>query len=528
MIESMVGKPVFVVPHLHHLNLPEEDSLGIERRLKREDEYPHMIPNPEKPVVVVVAYPHTAITDDFCPLEADPRFTVQWRRRKIPKPYPYTSAIILPGSRLTRTDLKWLHDSGWYKFILEHHARGGAVLGLCGGYQMLGRVVHDPHGVESDKGSSKGLALLPIETTIAPAECKIVKPRKAMMLPTHIQVEGFELHCGRSIVVSEYVSGYERVSPLLVYEDGTKEGLAAGRVHGTYLHGILRSAEARENLLLGEDYRLPRYDPAAIVDPLDRLSAHLEECGLDYETLRGMLEHVVDSDADSAPPFSIASSKDASSVSNRDDVISQRSSQPPSQSSRSKSQSAAPVDAEESESDDEYEEASKSEASESVNENSVSAESQSFHSRSIASEDSESVFEKIGDSEAKTSPKHRHKKKTKDHLQKHRSNKRGSKKNSDGSNVGSPKPFGDLSFDQPLYKPATKSPSKNAVDQIYEKPAKKENNFDVHLPAFGGTLEQRYPLQPEEKSVGEVSTGTFSDVGDDESSFSDMKDFDLA
>ena len=547
MIESMVGKPVFVVPHLHNLNLPEEDALGIERRLKSEDDYPHMIPNPEKPVVVVVAYPHTAITDDLCPLETDPRFSVQWRRRKVPKPYPHTSAVVLPGSRLTRSDLKWLHDSGWYNFILEHHARGGAVLGLCGGYQMLGRVVHDPDGVESEKGSSKGLALLPIETTIAPAECKIVKPRKAMMLPTNIEVEGFELHCGRSTVVSEYVSGYERVAPLLVYEDGTKEGLVAGRVYGTYLHGILRSVEARERLLLGEDQQLPRYDPSAVVDPLDRLASHLEECGLDHETLSNMLAHQVDLDAASTSPISLASapshsqssraaSRGTSTRNNSGRSHKSRSSRASSEQSRSSGERKAstrssPPGEKYPESDFEVESsASGSEVSESIHESDVSVESQSFHSRSIASEDTESVFEKIGDREGSTkaSRRHRHTKKTKDHLRRHANDRRGSRR-SNRSNGSSKKaePFTDFSLEsEPLYDRSATSPKKSAVEKIYSQ-EKEDTKVDVELDAFGGTLENRYPLQPETKSEAEESDGTFSDVDDDESSFSDMKDFDL-
>lgn len=294
MLQDMVGKPIFVVPHLNDLNLPEEDGLGIERRLKKEYDYAKEVHfeeeegKPRKPVVVVVAYPHIAIADDLCPLENDPRFEVQWRRRNIPKPFPHTSAVILPGSRLTRLDLKWLHDSGWSRFLLKHYSKGGAILGLCGGYQMLGRSVEDPSEAEGNAGSKKGLALLPVETVIAPAECKIIAPRKATLLSSGIKVEGFELHCGRSTVVAEYQPGYNgRLEPLLLYEDGTKEGLSAGRVNGTYLHGILRSPGAREKLLLGEGEKLP---PTTRVeqDPLDRLADHLISCGLDFETVTKM------------------------------------------------------------------------------------------------------------------------------------------------------------------------------------------------------------------------------------------------
>ena len=184
MLEKMVGKPIFVVPYLYNLNLPEEDGLGTERRLAWETSgaVVNSDEGVKKPTVVVVAYPHTAISDDLCPLENDPRFDVQWRRQRIPsRPYPHVTAIVLPGSRLTQHDLKWLHDSGWAKFIQKHASVGGVVLGICGGYQMLGWNVDDPYYVESRPSSDRkgdnqstsrpGIGLLPIETTLQPAEC---------------------------------------------------------------------------------------------------------------------------------------------------------------------------------------------------------------------------------------------------------------------------------------------------------------------------------------------------------------------
>ena len=178
----MVEKPIFVVPFLPNINLPEEDGMGIERRIRREGDHDHSENQEEsasrKLVVVVVAYPYLAMADDLCPLEADDRFDVQWRRERIPRPYPHTSAVILPGSRWTRRDLKWIHDSGWGRFLLLHMSKGGAILGLCAGYQMLGRTVDDPLNVEGKDGSRKGLAFLPVETTMAKAECKIVTPMK--------------------------------------------------------------------------------------------------------------------------------------------------------------------------------------------------------------------------------------------------------------------------------------------------------------------------------------------------------------
>jgi adenosylcobyric acid synthase len=294
MLERMVGKPIFVVPFLDGLNLPEEDGLGIERRLAWEkDELPKKENKDGKPVVVVVAYPHTAIADDLCPLEQDERFQVEWRRQRIPKPFPWTTAVVLPGSRLTMMDLKWLIDSGWADFIRKHRAAGGTVVGICGGYQMLGRTLHDPEGVEGIGGSRQGIGLLPISTTIAPVECKVVKPRKGQLYPSGIQVEGFELHCGVSEVISEQVKLLGRtsgISPLLAFENGKPEGMRLGTVYGTYLHGLFRSEKARVELLVSnkEDFPSMKHSKAS-EDPIDRFASHVASCGLTCERLRNMI-----------------------------------------------------------------------------------------------------------------------------------------------------------------------------------------------------------------------------------------------
>lgn len=294
--QEMVGKPVFVVPFLRDLNLPEEDGVGVERRLAWEGTG-HLHPEADdneldkKPVVVVVSYPHTAISDDFCPLEADPRFRVEWRRRRIPRPYPHTTAVIMPGSRLTRKDLKWLHDSGWAAFIRKHIALGGSVLGLCGGYQMLGWSVDDPDNIEGFVGSNKGLGLLPIRTKIEPPEVKVVAPRQGKLYPSGKPVEGFELHCGQSHIVMELGQPWgDEIHPLVVFDDGKPEGMCARTVRGTYMHGILWSPEARVELLVPDKSKFPVLSAdLKIIDPLDRLAEHLESCGLDFETLRQMI-----------------------------------------------------------------------------------------------------------------------------------------------------------------------------------------------------------------------------------------------
>jgi len=323
----MVGKPIYVVPYLYNINLPEEDGLGVERRIAQEHKY-NSIKNEnleiqksketQKPVIVVVAYPHVAITDDLTPLESDSRFEVEWRRSIIPQIFPHTTCIILPGSRLSLSDLLWLtKETGWGECIKSHVEAGGHILGLCGGYQMLGMVLDDSLGIEGIKGKHDGLGLLPVETSIEPASCKIVEPQVAILLDhseyketreaqetsskqNGLLVKGFELHCGRTNIVKNKI-GSPTIVPLLHYlnkkVDGIQkeEGIQCGNVKGTYLHGILKSAAARRILLLGKgestvdcteelEKKLDEKE-----DPLDRLAHHLEHCGLGFDTLSRMV-----------------------------------------------------------------------------------------------------------------------------------------------------------------------------------------------------------------------------------------------
>jgi adenosylcobyric acid synthase len=329
ILQEMVGKPIFVVPFLDNLNLAEEDGLGVERRLagewrharvdqelvgeKRKARNNSSLDQTEKskecysepttkPLVVVIAYPHVSMADELASVESDRRFNVQWRRDAIPPLYPSTTTVILPGSRLTRCDLQWLHDSGWAEWILQHVAAGGNVFGICGGYQMLGKSVDDETGVEGSIGTTMGLKLLPVRTVIHPAECKRVTPRIATLLHQDIsieeaiRVEGFELHCGETILYqSEHCSEATVLAsarPLLRFvDDGEMEGWSVDRVTGTYLHGILGSAEARRQLLAPDwDFGKEPWPVATTEDDdLDRLARHLEDCGLTFDTLSKMV-----------------------------------------------------------------------------------------------------------------------------------------------------------------------------------------------------------------------------------------------
>ena len=294
--KALVGKPVFVIPYLFNLNIAEEDGMGLERKLATEHNYDNdnntaSKDTEQKITVIVVCYPHLSMMDDLLPLERDQRFEVQWRRNCIPMKLSSDNLIIiLPGSRQTRTDLEWLMQSGWKNFLQRHADAGGRILGLCGGYQMLGLRVVDEIGVEAGNGDvTEGLGLLPVETHLDHHSTKVVRPQLAIMLigkDSDVQVEGFEIHCGRTEIVKGSKVA-DTVIPLLRFRDGQEDGVTNGRIHGTYLHGILNTREARTFLLGALEHGTE--DDSDAIDPFDRLAEHLSKHGLDFDTLKGML-----------------------------------------------------------------------------------------------------------------------------------------------------------------------------------------------------------------------------------------------
>ncbi|HBR27742.1 MAG TPA: cobyric acid synthase CobQ, partial [Rhizobiales bacterium] len=180
-----------------------------------------------------------------------------------------TALVILPGSKATIADLAALRDAGFDIDIVAHLRRGGTVLGLCGGYQMLGRAIHDPDGIEGAGGSAVGLGLLDVETTLS-AE-KRLEPVKGSTFD-QAPFTGYEMHMG----VTE---GPDRARPFARLADGVAEGAvsADGRVIGTYIHGLFADDAQRSAWLarFAGGAATIAYEPL-VEDTLDRLAAHLE------------------------------------------------------------------------------------------------------------------------------------------------------------------------------------------------------------------------------------------------------------
>jgi adenosylcobyric acid synthase len=239
--------------------LPAEDALALEQAA------------PSKPRarirIAVPILPHIANFDDLDPLEAEPEVELVRVRPGAALPGD-ADLIILAGSKATIADLSALRQAGFPIDIAAHLRRGGAVLGLCGGYQMLGRMIHDPAGIEGPAGAADGLGLLDVETVLS-AEKRLEPVRGETS--DGIPFSGYEMHMG-------VTKGPDCSRPFARHSDGSPEGAisADGRVFGTYAHGLFADDRQRSAWLvrLGAGASVTAYD-ARVEDTLDRLAAHI-------------------------------------------------------------------------------------------------------------------------------------------------------------------------------------------------------------------------------------------------------------
>ena len=255
--------PIGLVPHLDALRaLPAEDASELDALSRRPRTGGRIR-------IVVPLLPMISNFDDLDPLLAEPEVECVLVRPGQPLP-PGCDLVILPGSKATIADLGSLRREGWDVDLLAHRRQGGRVLGLCGGYQMLGSRIADPDGVEGPPGEVPGLGLLSVETVLGGT--KRLSPAAGTLCPEGVPCSGYEMHLGRT-------RGADRDRPFLRRADGSGEGAvsADGQVCGTYLHGLFADDAARAALLrrLGVD-PAPRDHEAGVEAALDALAVHLE------------------------------------------------------------------------------------------------------------------------------------------------------------------------------------------------------------------------------------------------------------
>ena len=214
-------------------------------------------------VVAVPRLPRIANFDDLDPIRAEPGVSVVMVEPGQPLPRD-ADLIIIPGSKATRADLTALVANGWDIDIRAHHRAGGRVLGVCGGYQMLGRTIADPDGIEGAAGSSTGLGLLDVDTVLGPV--KQLRVENAVATSGQ-PIKGYHMHMGTT-------RGPDTRRPFAQL-DGEAEGAVShdGRVAGTYLHGLFASDDFRRAFLSLEGTFHYEDGVDAV---LDGLAAHLE------------------------------------------------------------------------------------------------------------------------------------------------------------------------------------------------------------------------------------------------------------
>ncbi len=218
--------------------------------------------------VVCLRFDRIANFDDLDPLaqEASVRLSMLGAGQAIPGD---ADLVILPGSKSTRSDLAFLRDQGWDLDLLAHSRRGGRVLGICGGYQMLGRTINDPDGIEGAPGSTPGLGLLDVETEMTAR--KRLTESSARHVATNAPFLGYEIHMGRT-------TGPDTARPFAVAANGPDGATSAdGKVSGSYFHGMFRDDGFRGAFLRSLGQEPTGFSYAAAVDgTLEELAQHME------------------------------------------------------------------------------------------------------------------------------------------------------------------------------------------------------------------------------------------------------------
>ena len=230
-LENKTQKKVFgVLPYLQGFHLEAEDSIKIDQIRDLSQKQLN---------IIVPVFPHISNHTDLDALRLHPQVNLRYVATDMEK--PDADLIILPGSKNVQGDLQWLLQQGWHEQIYKHLRYGGKLIGICGGYQMLGKKLHDPHGIEGDAGSLDGLNLLDFETTIE-------KQKELIQVEGNFswdnsKVVGYEIHMGRS-------SGPALNKPAIKL-DNNVDGVISedNQIIGTYLHGIFDQSSALSSLL---------------------------------------------------------------------------------------------------------------------------------------------------------------------------------------------------------------------------------------------------------------------------------------
>jgi len=270
-LEQETGKPVLgVLPYLHGLHLEAEDAIATQQVNKTTDTLQ----------VIVPVLPRISNHTDFDPLRLHPQVNLQFV--SLSETPPPADLIILPGSKSVGADLNALRHHGWESVILRHLRYGGRLLGICGGFQMLGQSIDDPLGLEGPPNKIAGLGLLDIETTLAPE--KTLRYMDGHLTLDDAVVSGYEIHAG-------VTQGKGLNRPLIQFDDHTDGARSPdNQIMGTYLHGLFESNTACQALLrwAGLERPTPLDYQAKRESDLERLADTIDQ-HLDLTRIRNYL-----------------------------------------------------------------------------------------------------------------------------------------------------------------------------------------------------------------------------------------------
>ena len=282
-IEARTERPVLgLVHYFTDIHIPEEDSVALDQKVRAAKDK-----SQQQVRIGVIRLPHISNYTDFDSLEQEPSVSLTYF--DAPEQVFEMDLIILPGSKNTLTDLLYLHNQGLAEAIKAFYARGGTVVGICGGYQMLGHKVLDPAGVESDLREVAGLGLLEMETELLGE--KVTAQVKARLLWQELaepgeEIRGYEIHMGQSRALGS-------ITPLLEISERSgrpvriQDGLVSqdGRIWGSYLHGLFDNDGLRHRLIsrfMRDDALVPAKERLKSFhlwkeEQYDKLASHLRD-----------------------------------------------------------------------------------------------------------------------------------------------------------------------------------------------------------------------------------------------------------
>ncbi|HYQ00807.1 MAG TPA: cobyric acid synthase [Polyangiaceae bacterium] len=291
-LRERTGVPVLgVLPYVQRLQIADEDSVSLDDRRGRKRA------GPDEVEIAVVRLPRISNYDDFQPLEHEPGVVVRFVEHA--REFEGADLVVLPGTKSTLADLSWLRQSGMATAIRQRAARGELVLGICGGCQMLGSKIIDPHHIESEVEQGEGLDLLRVETEFGPQKRTTqlrgrAANRTFLSSETEARITGYEIHMGR-------VSRAPGCQPAFAISERNGQEQAAldgarsddGVVVGTMIHGLFENPSVRRSLiteLRGRKGLVPpeRAPTASVADEFDRIAGVLR-ANVDMKMLFGLV-----------------------------------------------------------------------------------------------------------------------------------------------------------------------------------------------------------------------------------------------